>query len=165
MDYNDDFSPKRLEQEATAMKQQQQQLNDKDDAENHLVGNFQQHHQLSEENANSDWRPMNGMHHDWNSSMFKYRGEQQQHHQFETNNEATNRSAYQHDNNVTSSMSAGQFNKTPTDQQTGHFNDILNSNRQNMEGGCKFKICGNLILPLYIFSSFTNEKAHVKQYF
>ncbi|XP_037824914.1 serine/threonine-protein kinase Smg1 [Lucilia sericata] len=130
MDYNDDFSPRRLEQETTAIKQRHQHHNDKEDAENHLVGNFQ--HALLEENANNEWRPLNGLR---QQGMYDYQEQQIHQQQQQYDEHVANHTDY-HDN-VSSSV---HYGITQSSDQGGPFNDILNSNRQNMEGSHMKKI-------------------------
>ena len=116
MDYHDDFSSKDLEQETTALKQSKHH-NDKEATDNLMPEHF--HQALLEENANNDW-PMNGQ-------MYEYQErntELQSHHvEHDTADHAGN-----HDN----VPCIEDYAKSETGQRV-YVNDILNSNRQNME--------------------------------
>lgn len=116
MDYHDDFNSKGLEQETTGLKQSQHH-NDKEATENLMPENF--HQTLLEENANNDW-PINGQMYD-HQELYT---EQQSHHvEHDTADHADN-----HDN-----VSCVEDYAKSESGQSVYVNDILNSNRQNME--------------------------------
>lgn len=113
MDYNDDFSSRNLEQGMTGIKQPQQC--DKEDSENLLVGNLQ--HAFLEENANNEWRPLNGLR---SQGMYNCQDQEQQpYDEHDTDYHTV------YNDNVSSSH-------------------ILNSNRQNMESVLRKNLLINL---------------------